>query len=134
MPTTRNTLVNYLHLHLTHISIQVHYTAIQNNFSLHKHHYLIYFLQSSLWILKFGYPALNIIITLSLSSRALKLCITSFSSQSLVTYGHPITTSESSAGIMKHTTNGYIDAFPIRKIAHGHANNTTQTHQHVSPG
>ena len=61
--TTRNTLVNYLHLLLTHIIIKLIYTAIQNNLSSHKYHYLIYCLQSSLRILKFGYPSSNIVIT-----------------------------------------------------------------------
>ena len=50
VPTTRNALVNYLHLQLTRISVQVHYATIWNELSLQKHPYFIYFLQSSLWI------------------------------------------------------------------------------------
>ena len=51
-----------------------------------------------------------------------------------MTYGHPITISDSSVGIMKNTTNGYIYKFSLLILARGHATNTTQTHQHVSPG
>ena len=134
VPTTRNILVNYLHCPLTHINVQVIYTSIQNNLSLQEHPYSIHFLQSSLRILKFGYTASKIVITSSPSSVALILCITPFSSQSLTTYGRPVTISESSAGIMNHTINGYIDTFLIRTLDHGCATNTTQTHQHVSPG
>ena len=89
--TTRNTLMNYLHHPLTHITLQVLCTAIQNYLSPQKHHYFIYYLLKSLRIFKFGYPASNIVITSSPSSRTLILCVTPFSSQSLKTYGNPIT-------------------------------------------
>ena len=123
MPTTRNTLVDYLHRPLTHITVQVLYTAIQNDVSLHKHPYSIYCIYPSLLILKFGYPSSNIVITSSPSSCSLILCITPLSLQSLTTYGHTITISESFAGVMKHTKNGYIYEFLILTLSHGSAAN-----------
>ena len=134
VPTTRNSLVNYLHLQLTCIAVQVYYTAIRNNLILHNHTYFIYCLQLSLNILKSGYPASNIMINSSLSSRALIIFITPFSSKSLISYGKPNKTSESSVGIMRHTKNGYIDTFLLFTMARGSATNTTQTHLYVPPG
>ena len=55
-------------------------------------------------------------------------------SQFLMTYGHPTKILDSSAGIMRHTTNGYIYTLPLRTMARGRATNTMQTHIHVSPG
>ena len=132
--TTRNTLMNYLHHPLTHITLQVLCTAIQNYLSPQKHHYFIYYLLKSLRIFKFGYPASNIVITSSPSSRTLILCVTPFSSQSLKTYGNPITIQDSSVYSMKNTTNGYIDVLSLRTLAYGCATNTRQIHQHKSPG
>ena len=76
--TIINTLVNSLHRPLTHICVQVLYTAIQSNLIPHKHHYLIYYLQSSLQIFKFGYLVWNIVMTSILLSRALIICVTPF--------------------------------------------------------
>ena len=132
--TTKNNLVNYSYLTLGHIAVQVLYTAIKSNLSPHKHRYLIYYIRALLWILKFGYPASNIVITSSLSYCALLLFVTPLSSKSLTTYGHPITVLDSSVGTTKNTNNGYIDIFLLRTLAHGRAINTAQTHQHASPG
>ena len=126
--------MNYFHRHLTHIYIQVIYTAIQNNITPNKHHYLIYYLQKYLRILKFGYTASNIVKTSSLLSCALIPCVTPLSSQPLTTYGHPITILESSIGTIKNTKNGYIGKFLLHTLAHGRATNNTRTHQHASPG
>ena len=133
MPTTMNTLVNSSHFPITHISVQLLYTAIQSNLIPHKHQYLIYYLQAFLRILKFEYPDLNIVINSSLSSHTLVLYVTPFSSQSLTAYGHPITVLDSSVGKMKNATNGYIETFLLRTLDHGRAMNTTQKHQNASP-
>ena len=134
VPTTRNTLVNYLHQPLTHIALKVIHNAIQINLIPHKHHYLIYYQHKLWWILKFGYTASKIMINSSPSSCTLKLCVTPFSSESLTIYGLPITTSESSVGKMKNTTNGYIDAFLISTLVLGSATNINLTNHHASPG
>ena len=132
--TTRNTLVNYSHHPLTHIAVQVLYTAIQSNLIPYKHRYLIYVLRKILRILKFGYPASKIVIDSGPSSHALIICVTSLSSQSLTIYGFPIKILESSVGTMKNTVNGYIDTFFLHTLDHGGAMNTTWTHQYTSTG
>ena len=76
IPTARSALVNSLHWPLTHIVVQVLYTAIQNNLIPHNRHYLIHWLQSSLRIFKSGYPSLSIVINSIPSSCSLILFIT----------------------------------------------------------
>ena len=107
---------------------QVNYTSIQNDLILQKNLYSIYCLQSSLWILKYGYPASHIVINSKLLPRACILCITLFSPPFLKTYGQPTTISGSKSGIMRDSTNGHIDASPqVREIS------TMVTYLHVSP-
>ena len=134
VPTTRNNFVNYSRRPLTYIAVQVLYNIIQSNLITHKHHNFIYYLQTLLQILKFGYPAFNILINSILQFCTLVLCVTPFSSQSLTICGIPITILESYVGKMKNTTNGQIYVFSIRALAHGKAKNITQTHQESSPG
>ena len=134
MPTTINTLVDDSHCPLTHISKQVIYTAIQSDLIPHKHHCLIYCLRTFLWILKFGYPASNIVINSSLFYRALILCVTPFYLKHLTIYGLSIIILESSIGTMNNNKYGYIDTLFLCTLAHGHTTNITQTHQHDSPG
>ena len=133
VPITRNTIVNYNHLPSTHIVVQVLYTIIQSKLIPYKHHYLIYYLQTFLLILKFRYPALNIVINSSPSSRVSILCVTPFSSQSLTIYGLRIKISESSVVTMNNTVNGYIYAFFLSALSHVYATSFTWTHQHASP-
>ena len=89
VPTTRNNFVDFLHHHLICIVVQVHYTSIQKDLILQNHPYLINCLQSSLRILKYGYPASNIVINSIPYSCALILCITPLYLQYLMTYGLP---------------------------------------------
>ena len=91
---------------------QVHYTAIQNNLILQENIYLIYWLHSSLWILKYGYPTLNIVINSRPTSHAFILCINPFSSPCLMGYGHPTSILGYTAGIMRGSTNGHIVKSP----------------------
>ena len=74
VPTKRNTLANYSHCPLTHISIQVIYTTIQSDLRSHKHNYLFYYLRKFLRILKFGYLATNVVINSGLLSCTLIMC------------------------------------------------------------
>ena len=119
--TTINTLVNYSRCPLTHIAVQVIYTSVKSYLSPHKHNYLIYYLWTFLRILGFGYPASNIVINSSQSSRALIVFLTPLSSQSLTINGLPITILDSSIVTTKNTTNGYINAFSLPTLVHVHA-------------
>ena len=119
---------------LTHITAQLIYNTIQNYLSPRKHNYLIYYLRTFLLILKFGYPALNIVRNSSPSFCALKLSVTPLSSQSLMIYGLPIIILEHSIVTTKNITNGYIDSILLITLALGHATNIKQTNQHASPG
>ena len=134
MLTTINNLVNYFHCPLTHISVQLLYTAFPSNLMLHKYHYLIYYLRTFLRIFKFGYLASTIVINSSLSSCALKLCAFTFSLQSLTIYGPSITISESSVGTIKNTENGYIDTCLLSTLALGLTKHITRTNLHASSG
>ena len=134
VPTTRNNLVNYLHIPLTHINVKLLYKTLHNDLSPRKHNYFIYYPRPFLLISKFGYPALNIVINSSTPPCALKPCVTPLSLQSLMIYGIPITIFEHSIGTTKNITNGYIDTFLISTLALGHATNITKTNQHKSPG
>ena len=134
MPTARDTLVKYSHLPLTHIKVQVLYNYIRRELMSHKHWYFIYCLRSFLPILKFGYPASNIVIHPGQSSCALKISVTPLSLQSPTIYGLYITISYSSVATMKNTTNGYIDPFLLIKLALRHATDITRKNQHASPG
>ena len=133
VPTTRNVFVNYFHRHSTLIYVQVNYTTTQNDLIPQKHLYLIYFIQSSLWILKYGYPASKIVINSRPPSRALILCITPFYLKFLLRYGHPNTISYSFSGIMRYYTNGHIGISPLCTVACGCATSTTGTYIQVSP-
>ena len=133
VPTTRYVLMNYFHLYSTLITVQVHYTSIINYLRLQNCLYLIYLPQSSLRIFKFGYPALNIVINSRPQSCALIICITLFSLQFLLRYGHPAKITESSTSIMRDYNNGHIEASLLCTMYCGCATSTTQDYLQVSP-
>ena len=106
--------------------------VIQNELIPHTHHYLIYYLRKLLRIFIFGYPASNIAISSSTSSRASNIWVTPFYLQSATIYAIHIITSETSVGTTKSSMIGHTNLFWIGTEDTGNTMNITWTNPNTS--